>query len=132
MTSGSTVANADHTTAKEARQGFTANQYGLKEFVSSFDMIPPTATESSSSYEIIRDANRNFDTVDVLFVYAGPLATDGLDAVRAICGVYGGERSSPVGGDAVSESYELRNQQNDDLAVPAYGTTSGGAFVAGS
>lgn len=132
MTSGSTTANADHTTAKEAREGYTAYQYGLKEFTVSFEMIPPKATESSTTYELIRDANRNFTTVDILCVYAGAISTDGLDAVRAICGVYGGERTSPVGGDAVSENYELRNQQNDDLAVPTYGTTSGGAFVPGS
>lgn len=132
MSGGENVNNADHTTAKEARQGFTAYQYGLSEFTISTEMIPPTATESSTSYETVRDANRNRTTVDALWVRAGAITTDGLDAVRAICGVYGGERNAPIGGDPVTESYELRNQQNDDLAVPTYGTTSGGAFVPGS
>lgn len=131
VTGMDSIDKVDVTTRRTARLGFKANDYGLKELGWKADMLVPAAGETNTAYDELETARKTRDTVDILHVEGGLISTDGLNATRAVCGVFGGEKGEPLNG-ASTRAYELSFMLNSDQDVPQYGTTSGGAFVPAS
>jgi len=131
VTIGETIPKVNVTTRRTARDGWVANDYGLKENNISFDVLIPAAGESNTAYDALLAASRARTPVDILHVEGGQISTDGLDATRSVCGVFGGDKGEPLQ-DASTRSFELSFTLNSDQDVPQYGTTSGGAFVPAS
>ena len=131
VTRNQAVNKIDVTTRATAREGYIANEYGLRELGWTFDMLVPAAGESSAAYSALNDAQNDRTNVDILHVEGGVISTDGLTATRAVCGVFGGEKGEPLQ-DASTRSFELSFILNSDQTVPQFGTTSGGAFVPSS
>lgn len=128
VTSGSPIDKVDVTSRRTARKGFKANAYGLAEFNISFESLIPSVGESSAAFNALKAAQKNRSTVDILLVEGGGLEEDGLEAMRAICGVFGGERGEPLN-EAATLSFELSFMLNDDQDVPVFGTITAGQFV---
>lgn len=131
VTGMDSIDKIDVTSRRTARMGFKANDYGLAELGWKAEMLVPAAGETSTSYDEIENARKARAVVDILHVEGGLLSTDGLNATRAVCGVFGGEKGEPLNG-ASTRSYELSFILNSDQDVPQYGTTNGGAFVPAS
>ena len=127
VTANKAVDQVDVTTRLTARNGFRANDYGLRTLGWSFDMLVPAAGESDTAYDALVDAQNDRTSVDILHVEGGLVSVDGLKATRAVCGVFGGEKGEPLA-DASTSSFELSFILNDDQDVPQFGTTSGGEF----
>jgi len=126
------VDKVDLTTRGTARLGYKASGYGLREKGWSSDSLVPAAGETNLAYDALITAQNAREPVDVLHVEGGVISTDGLPATRAVCGVFGGAKAEPVGGEASSRAFELSFIQNSDQGVPVNGTTSGSAFVPSS
>jgi len=131
VTATDSVDKIDVTTRRTARYGFKANEYGLAEKGWRVEVLIPASGETNTAYETLETARRNRTTVDILHVEGGSISTNGLPATRAICGVFGGEKSEPLSGVA-TRSYELSFILNSDQSVPQYGTTLNGEFIAAS
>jgi hypothetical protein len=131
VTKTDNIDKQDSTSRQTARLGYKASNYGLSEAGFSFESLVPSAGETDTAYQTLKDAQTNRKPVDVLHVEGGVISTDGLDATRMICGVYGGERKEPLE-DNTTVSFELGFIQNSDQTAPQTGTTSSSAFVAGS
>ena len=131
VTANDTVNRIDVTSRLTARNGYIAEDYGLRTKGFTFDMLVPAAGETDTAYDEIESARKARTPVDILHVEGGLISTDGLNAERIVCGVFGGEKGEPLQ-DASTRSYELAFILNSDQDVPQDGTTSGGAFVASS
>jgi hypothetical protein len=131
VTAMDSVDKVDVTTRRTARVGYTANEYGLRSLGWKFDVLVPAAGESNDAYDALETARKARATVDILHVEGGVITTDGLNATRSVCGVFGGEKAEPLK-DASARSYELAFMLNSDQDVPVTGTTSGGEFVEAS
>ena len=119
------------TTRRTARNGYKANVPGLRELGWKFEMLVPAAGETSTAFDAIEAARKAGTSVDILHVEGGIISVDDLDATRAVCGVFGGEKGEPIN-NVSTRSYELSFALNADQDVPETGTTSGSAFVAAS
>lgn len=128
VTSGAPIDKIDVTSRRTARRGQKAQGYGLAEFTVSFESLVPAPGESSAAFDALRAAQRTRSPVDVLLIEGGGLETDGLEAVRAVCGVFGGERGEPLN-EAATLSFELSFMLNDEQDAPVFGATNAGAFV---
>lgn len=131
VTAMDSVDKVDVTTRRTARVGFKANDYGLKELGWKAEMLVPAAGESNTAYDAIEAARRARTPVDILHCEGGIISVDGLNATRAVCGVFGGEKGEPLNG-ASTRSYELSFMLNSDQDVPQYGTTESSEFIAAS
>ena len=131
VTANQSVNRIDVTARITARNGFIANEYGLRDLGWSFEMLVPAAGETDTAYDAFISAQNNRTSVDILHVEGGLRTVDGLDATRAVCGVFGGEKGEPLQ-DASTRSFELAFVLNDDQDVPQFGTVSGGDFVPAS
>ena len=131
VTGMDSVDKVDVTTRRTARIGFKANDYGLAEKGWKAEMLVPAAGEVNAAFDAIEAARKARETVDILHVEGGLVTTDDLNATRAVCGVFGGEKGEPLTG-ASTRNYELSFILNSDQDVPQYGTTSGGEFVPAS
>lgn len=131
VTAMDSIDKVEVTTRRTARDGFKANDYGLKELGWKADLLVPAAGETNTAYDAIEAARKARGTVDILHVEGGVISTDGLNATRAVCGVFGGEKSEPLNG-ASTRAYEISFINNADQDVPQYGTTSGSEFVPAS
>lgn len=121
----------DATTRATAAVGYKAQIYGLREFGWKFETCVPAAGETNNAYNALEAARKSGGNVDILHVEGGSLSTDGLPATRAVCGVFGGEKSEPRT-DVSTRSYELSFILNQHQTVPQYGTTQNGGFEPGS
>ena len=125
------VAKIDATTRRTARNRYVANVPGLREQGWRVPTLIPAAGEVNAAYDAILDGFNDGTDVDILHVEGGIITTDGLNAKRAVCGVFGGAKSEPLT-DVSSRDFELSFTLNDDQDVPQDGTTSGGEFVPSS
>jgi hypothetical protein len=125
------VAKIDATTRRTARNRYTANVAGLREIGWRIPTLIPAAGESNAAYSALLASFEDGTTVDILHVEGGVISTDGLDATRAVCRIFGGAKSEPLN-DVSSRDFEASFTLNDDQDVPQYGTTSGGEFVPSS
>jgi hypothetical protein len=131
VTAMDSVDKVDVTTRRTARFGYKANDYGLAELGWKFDVLVPAAGETNTAYAALETARKARATVDILQVEGGIITTDSLNATRAVCGVFGGEKGEPIG-NASTRSYELSFILNSDQDIPETGTTLSGEFVAAS
>lgn len=131
VTANQSVNKIDVTSRRTARDGFIANDYGLRDLGWSFEMLVPAGGETDTAYDAFITAQNGRTSVDILHVEGGLISTDGLTATRAICGVFGGEKGEPLQ-DASTRSFELAFVLNSDQDVPQFGTVSGGDFVPAS
>lgn len=131
VTGNQTVDKIDVTSRLTARQGFKANEYGLREIGFSFDMLVPAAGETDTAYDLLIDAQNNRVPVDILSVEGGIRTVDGLKATRVVSGIFGGEKGEPLT-DASTKSFETSFALNADQDVPQFGTVIGGEFVESS
>lgn len=125
------VAKIDATTRRTARNRYVANVPGLREQGWRVPTLIPAAGEVNAAYDALKAAFDDGTSVDVLHVEGGTIDVDGLNAKRAVCGVFGGAKSEPLT-DVSSRDFELSFTLNDDQDVPQDGTTSGGEFVPSS
>lgn len=124
---GKDKGDIDGTSRKTAREGYSANEDGLKSWSAEFDSLIPSEDEDANAALAALDAAYRANTaVDVLRVRGGSVNTDGCYAERVSCGVFGGSEGEPMN-DMATISYTLKNK-----AVPSVGTVSSGDFVAGS
>lgn len=131
VTSLGDVSKIDATTRRTARNRYFANVGGLREIGWTVPTLLPAAGETNDAYAALLAAFEDGTAVDILHVEGGEIDTDGLNATRAVCGVFGGAKSEPLN-DVSSRDFDLSFTLNDDQDVPQFGTTSGGEFVPGS
>jgi hypothetical protein len=131
VTKNDDIEKKESTSRQTARLGRKAYNYGLSDAGFSFESLVPSPGETDTAFDTLKNAATNRKHVDVLHVEGGTISTDGLDATRMVCGVFGGERKEPLE-DNTTISYELGFVQNSHQTAPETGTTSGSAFVASS
>lgn len=112
----------DATSRSTARNGWKATEDGLKSMGVEFESLKPAPDETNAAFTALEEAFEDNGSVEALLA-EGPIDSgSAVPAVKAVCGVFGGNESQPLE-DMTTVSYTLKNKQ-----TPVKGTVSGGVF----
>ena len=117
----------DATARATARTGYKATENGLKEFSVEFESLVPKVSEgANAAFVTLETAWKDNTTVEILHTDGGVLSTDGLQAIKAVCNVFGGTRNEP-NADVTSVDFSCKLASETDAYLE--GVTASGAFV---